>query len=525
MSLSQPASYRVGARVRVHGLQSRPQHNDIGGTLLSRQADRWQVRLDDATELALRPVNLALEEPPLMPRMFAHEPQVPRQQQPEQEPLQMKMLRTVEPDETSLSVRTAHTLICHRHAQRVSLEKLLVLPEGALANEQHGKARWTEWAANSFSNDWHVDVSNALNQAGTVEMLLLEHIDPERILPCQLLRFSLVCRAWAVGVRAWLVSSAAGPFWRRVCAACLPENVVLHPELCSKGRLLEWVKVRPAVGTRQQWYTCGMGLAEDDETSEAMSELELAVLLAQLFTLWWNVATDEESPCWVGWMRLYFRPWLTGETHMTEANPGQWEFMGTTMPRSLLANVCDCIQDFRGHVQLNILLESQLEKTICALVTRFRCQTAHGVQWRYMPMSAAQNGAFYALLRRYAPLFPQESDLVARVRMPPVFRNGKTFSDYPRPRPLMRKRLPSIYNAFLVLDESNCMDDQEFWAFDKRMSGHTTGSISDEGEEDALVEGMEDLGRPRRGRRGRGRGGGGRRGGGGGVGRRGRGRG
>ena len=210
--------------MRVHGLQSRPQHNDWGGHLLSRQGDRWQVRLDDATELALRPVNLQLEEPPPMPRMFANEPQLTRNEQQETSSLQMKMLQTVEPSETSLSVRAAHTLLCHRHAQRVALEKLLVLPEGAFAADP------------------------LLNQPSCI---VLGYIDPEGILPRQLLAYSLVCRSWAVGVRAFLVSSAAGPIWRRICAAMLPEGVVLHPEMCTKWHLLEWVRLRPVVGTRQ----------------------------------------------------------------------------------------------------------------------------------------------------------------------------------------------------------------------------------------------------------------------------------
>ena len=458
-------SYRFGARVRVHGLQSRPQHNDCGGTLLSRQGDRWQVRLDDATELALRPVNLQLEEPPPMPRIFAHQPQVPERQQPEQGPLQMKMLRMVEPSETSLSVRAAHTLICHRHVQRVSLEKLLVLPEGAFTNDP------------------------LLNQPSCI---ILEYIDAERVRPRQLRALSLVCRAWAVGVRAWLVSSAAGPFWQRVCVAMLPDGVVLHPERCTRWHLLEWVRLRPVVGTRQQWYTCGMGLADDQETSAAMSELELAVLLSQLFTLWWNIGIDDDSPCHVGWMRLYFKPWLAGETHETEANPGEWDLQDGPMPMSLLANVCDCIQDFRNCPNVpNVpeLIDLQLLKTLRALVTRFRCQTPRSCQWRFMPMSAAQNGAFYALLHRYAPLFPQESDLEPRVKMPPVFRNGERHP-YPRPREPKLRLLPSPYNGFLVMDPGNTDEEQECWEFAQRMGGHETGSISD--DDDMEDEGEEE---------------------------------
>ena len=64
---------QCGSRVRTHGLQSCPQHNGCGGVAIavipqhngSAQNDRWQVRLDDGTELALHSTNLQLEDPPL----------------------------------------------------------------------------------------------------------------------------------------------------------------------------------------------------------------------------------------------------------------------------------------------------------------------------------------------------------------------------------------------------------------------------------------------------------------------------
>ena len=316
------ASFHHGARVRLHNLQSQPQHNGSGGVLLVRQNERWQVRLDDATELALRPVNLQLEEPPPLPVLFGFQPRVelpPRRPRQADGPLQMTMLRQVEPSETSMSGHVAHALLVHRHAQRVSLERLLLLPENALAS------------------------SPLLNVPSCI---VIEGVDAERVRPRQLLACALVCSAWAVAVRAWLVSPAARPFWRRVCVAMLPEGSVLHPELCTKEMLLEWVRLRPAVGTRQQWYRCGMGAAESEAKPAPMTELELAELLAQLFVLWWNIGLSDDSPCFVGWYRLYFVPWLDGPTHETEAAPGEWDDAEST-PMSLLANVCDCIQDFR----------------------------------------------------------------------------------------------------------------------------------------------------------------------------------
>lgn len=164
--MNAPASRPLqrGSRVRAHGLQSRPQHNGSGGVVLAQQNDRWQVRLDDATELALRPANLQLEDPPpLPPHMVTHAPRLDRQCGPLQTkdgvplPLQTKMLRQVEQESyhesndlgqvndsfseqvndsfrrMNKSLPEAVALMHHRHAQRVSLEKLLLIPESAFA--------------------------------------------------------------------------------------------------------------------------------------------------------------------------------------------------------------------------------------------------------------------------------------------------------------------------------------------------------------------------------------------------------
>lgn len=55
----------IGQAVIV-GLKARPEHNGKAGVVLRRQAnsDRWQVRLDDGSELALREANLQGFTPP-----------------------------------------------------------------------------------------------------------------------------------------------------------------------------------------------------------------------------------------------------------------------------------------------------------------------------------------------------------------------------------------------------------------------------------------------------------------------------
>jgi hypothetical protein len=503
---------QCGSRVRTHGLQSCPQHNGCGGVAIavipqhngSAQNDRWQVRLDDGTELALRSTNLQLEDPPLPLHIYTSmgpaewdylNDRLPQHLRPMRQKFQTRMLRQIEedlvPEFHDFSERLqapgilpqpeAVGVMHHRHAQRVSLEKLLIIPEGALA-------------ANPLLN---LPICVVLERA----------IDARRIHPRSLLSYALTCRAWAAFVRAWLVSAHARPFWQRFCVATLPEGVVLHPELCTKELLLEWVRLRPAVGTRQHWYLRGMGLASmpgvvgsDALPEGSMSELELAVLLGQLFVLWWNVGVDHDSPCFVGWMRLYFRPWLDGPTHVTEAAPGEWSNADRT-PRSLLASICDCIQDFRGLMQPPAHMDEQLLRTLRALVTRFHLdQKPRDVQWRYMTMSSAQNSSFYELLRRYAPLFPQGSDREPRRPMAPIYASGRRRHSYPLPRPLVYPLLPSPYNPLLVLDRGNTDTTQEFWEFDEHVQRHlwvdpgdeSMEGWEDEGEEDEADEDDED---------------------------------
>ena len=103
--------------------------------------------------------------------------------------------------------------------------------------------------------------------------------------------------------------------------------------------------------------------------------------------------------------------WIVAER---EAEPGEpWALVdGPPVPRSLLANICDCIQDFRNcpMCELPECMSDELARTLRRLLSytgigERRPTDAQGVpcQWRFMTVSAAQNGRLYALLRRYAP--------------------------------------------------------------------------------------------------------------------------
>jgi len=329
----------------------------------------------------------------------------------------------------------------------------------------------------------------------TCQILELCALDPLSVQPRQLYSWALVCRAWAAAVKAWLASASAHAFWQRVCIGMLPAEVVLHPELCTKDMLREWAALPMAVGTKQQWYRCGVGMARDEEESKAMTELELAIRLAQLFKLWWNVGdSTEDSPRFVGWMRLYFEPFLDGRTHETEAHPGEWELNSGDMPQSLLANVCDCIQDFRHcpMVQIPELMDDDLRRTLCAVVAKFECQTPRGTQWRCMTapqITPEKNAAFYTLLKRYCPLFPQRADKVQRVVGEPVFKRGRRHA-YELPRREKWRLWPHMANSFLILDRMNSTVEYESWTFDEDVTNRDERGVL-EGEQEAYEEGEE----------------------------------
>ena len=67
--------YRKGDRVELHSLKGAAEHNGKCGTVLGRQGERVQVRLDDAKTLALKTTNLtklvAMPDAGTMRRAFA----------------------------------------------------------------------------------------------------------------------------------------------------------------------------------------------------------------------------------------------------------------------------------------------------------------------------------------------------------------------------------------------------------------------------------------------------------------------
>jgi hypothetical protein len=290
-------------------------------------------------------------------------------------------------------------------------------------------------------------------------------------------RLTLVSKGWTVAVRLWLRTEMAKGFWQRFLATLLPTKCVRHPELASVGMLLHWLKMPMAAGSWGDWLRCGRGMAENDEQGEAKTELELAIELSQLFALWCNVAA-RDCPRDLGWMRLYFEPWLDGEKHATdglaeEARP-TWDLRGgVRIPHSLPANICDCIKDFCGCPM--VTTPDHVDEWLHCLLRGVMAYVGlpspgeHGAvpdglpkQWRFMWVTAAQNNTMFALLRRFAPLFPQREDRAEHVPVEAVWkgRRGK------RPDPNDNPRAPlleSQFNEFLCIDKSNTDREQEYW--------------------------------------------------------------
>jgi hypothetical protein len=464
-------AYTRGSRVQLTGLVSRASLNGCMATVLdSVPTDgRWATITDrpSAQGLRVKPENIKLVCDPAMAK----------------NPITLNILMQLEPSEHHFNAAMGTQITNQRIAQRKALISALSLAAG------HN-------AADTLLND------------PTCQILELSALDPITVQPRQLLAWALVCRAWAAAVKAWLASTAAYPFWQRVCAGMLPPEAVLHPELCTKDMLREWAALPMAVGTKQQWHRCGLGMARNEEESQAMTELELGVALAQLFKLWWNVGDYDDSPRFVGWMRLYFQPYLNGRTHETEEHPSVWqlnEAHGGPMPRSLLANVCDCIQDFRmcpSAPNTPELIEDECIRLIGALIAKFDCQTPQSTQWRHMrapQITPAKNAAFYSIIKRYSPLFPQQADREPRVAVSPVFERGRRFRA-PMPRPERWRLWPHPANLFLILDKGNTRsNDSDCWEWnDDVMNRDDQGVIvgevfyAESDEEDEEMDGEEE---------------------------------
>ena len=459
-------AYARGSRVQFTGLVSRASLNGRMATVLESMPasnGRWAVITDppNANSLRVKPDNIVLVYDPAM----------------SSNPINLrKLLVQLDPADHHYNQTVGTRVTNKRIAQRKALVKVLSLAAG------HN-------AADTMLND------------PTCQILELSALDAITVQPCQLYSWALVCRAWSAAVKAWLASVAAHPFWQRACAGMLPPEVVLHPELCTKDMLRAWAALPMAVGSKQHWYRCGLGMAQNEEETDAMTELELGVALAQLFKLWWNVGKLDSSPRFVGWMRLYLLPYLDGRTHETEAHPGVWERNGGPMPMSLLANVCDCIQDFRMCPSSPPeLIGEECRRTLCALVSKFDCQTPRSTQWRHMrapQITPAKNDGFYALIRRYCPLFPQMADCQPREVVLPVFKRGERHV-YEMPRPERWRLWPHTANMFLILDKFNSRGDSDHWEWDQDvMNRDERGVIEGEAfvdseEEDEEMEGEDE---------------------------------
>jgi hypothetical protein len=285
----------------------------------------------------------------------------------------------------------------------------------------------------------------------------------------------LVSKGWTAAVRLWLRKEAAEGFWRRFLAALFPAGIVRHPELASAVMLVEWLQMTMAVGSREDWLLCGRGRAESEEQGEAMTELELARDLSQAFALWCNVG-EPHCPRPMGWMRLCIDPYLDGARHGTDglADEARRTFDlqgGVRIPHSLAANICDCITDFCGCPRMSVPdhLNDFMHSVRRAIMRHvgLPSPTDHDAvyeglpkQWRFLRVSAAQNERLFALLRRYAPLFPQRDDLAPRVPSEAVWKGR------PGRRPpgqLLAPLLSSPFNEFMCIDKVSTDRDQELW--------------------------------------------------------------
>ena len=361
------------------------------------------------------------------------------------------MLRNLEPCDYAM-LPTRYTRAACRHLEdrkRQQRASLIVLLERAAPGEAAFSGCPDQRIVDAALSGW-------VSTAGTAS-------DAARLMG--------VCKAWRAAVRLWLRTDAATAFWQRFLTTLLPAGVVRHPELASAAMVLEWAKLPMAVGSRDAWVRCGRGRAEGDEDAQARTELELALELAELFVVWCNTALEDDCPRWMGWYRLYFNPYLKGCKHETDGIAEEerevWELQGgVRIPHSLSANIVDCIGDFRCCPNC-----SEIPEVLDDLCCRVRNgadefiglpdpRTAPLGQWRFVPVSDAQNEKMFALLRRYAPLFPQEDDLLGREPVQAVWK-GRPWKGRERRTVLRAPLLDSAFNSYMCLDRYNTKHNPE----------------------------------------------------------------
>ena len=480
--IAPPSAIARGSRVSIHGLR-RASLNGQKGTIgdFNGESGRWAVCMDRSlTYVAVKPDHLELVPPPVQNQEHAINMR---------DLLTQDHLYNLHPLQATNTIPRRQAIVRKSIAKRDSLVAAL--------NRRH--VRNTDGPLLMDPDETVIKLDQVLELSCTASTLTVQ--------PRDLRAWALVSKSCAGIIRNWLASPAALPFWQRVCAGVLPANLMLHPELCTKDMLKEWAALPMAVGTKRSWHACGMGDRQRElpgRQTYTMTELELAMALAQLFTLWWNIGDDEDSPRFVGWMRLYFEPYLTGRTHETQANPGTWNGyhvngVNAQFEHSLLADVCDCIQDFRWCPNMNKLpeeLDQDMTRLLTALIAKFDCQCPNiQTQWRFMTapqITPAKNAAFHALLKRYCPLFPQaarkerDEDYVPVV---PVFLRGQRHPYLPGEE--RRRLLPHKANKFLILDRMNSNRDQTAWEWNTDVNDREEGILegetivsSDEEEED-----------------------------------------
>ena len=245
----------------------------------------------------------------------------------------------------------------------------------------------------------------------SVSTLFVDFVfDPARAHTRTVLGLSLVRKSWATAMSDLLDAPSSSRFWQRMLM--FRRELVLHPEL-DAPRMLEVYRV---------WLT-----GED-------RILGFVPQLANAFCFFTNIDIEEGARP-IGWTRLAVNPWLEGTELAQEGR------------ETYVARLIDTLLDFEHWHGRGSTIGRELHSVYRSLVDFLRLETParpiYAANWN---VTMDQTELFCDLIRKFAPLFPQEPRLEED-------RHGEE----------RHVLVPCKWNRLFRVDEMNTNEDQSFW--------------------------------------------------------------
>ena len=217
--------------------------------------------------------------------------------------------------------------------------------------------------------------------------------------------FCLVCKTWRVVMCFALRTPEAEPFWRACItpafqggwAAAASESPLPAPSTT----LLDWLTHGDdmAYGTYANWALEHIGHSR----AENMTEMELAIDIADIFALWTNLDPYRGARS-LAWMRCQVFTWLDGT-----------RLVPTDAAHPFVAYLMDSLIDFQLCPFMDGTVAHAVKESARDLYNSLCCfldltEPDDPIHARNWVISTQQTAKFEALVARYAPLFQQKPE-------------------------------------------------------------------------------------------------------------------